>query len=347
MQLSARSRISPASGRSRATRAARFPLVILLSILAASLWPVATRSSDGGDAFPAATVTIIVGFAPGGPTDFSARVVAEELTKVWKQPVIIDNRPGGNSIPATRAAIAAPPNGLTLFMGAGNHTTNPAIKKVPYDTARALAPVVLVSETPNVILVNNALPVRTLPELIAYLKQHPGELNYASSGVGGTVHLAAELFMQLTGTKIVHIPYKGAAPAMIDVIGGHAHLSFPSLTSAMSLVNARMLRVVAVMSAHRIPYLPDVPTAAEQGLDGLDIDTWYGLLAPVGTPEPVLVKIRADVNAVLAMPEVAERMRAQGMRPTGGTGEDMQKLIEREINMWMDLARKIGLKQQE
>ncbi len=347
MQLLARLPASPTHSISRACCKLRLALALLLGILAAAVSPLEVAAADNAAGFPAGSVSIIVGFAPGGPTDFSARVIADELTKVWKQPVIIDNRPGGNSIPATRAVISAPPNGLTLLMAAGNHTTNPTIKKVPYDTARALAPVVLVSQTPNVILVNNALPVRTLPDLIAHLKQHPGELNYASSGVGGTVHLAAELFMQLTGTRIVQIPYKGAAPAMADVMGGHAQLSFPSLTSAMSLVDGKLLRVVAVMSAHRTPYLPDIPTATEQGLEGLDIDTWYGLLAPLGTPEPVLAKIREDVNGVLRMPEVAERMRVQGMRPTGGSGEDMQKLIERELRMWMDLARKIGLKQQE
>lgn len=301
-------------------------------------------AADEADGFPQSAVTIIVGFAPGGPTDFSARVVADELTKLWKQPVVVENRSGANSIPATKAAASAPPNGLTLFMAAGNHTTNPAIRKVPYDTAKIFLPIAIVSETPNVVLVNTQLPVHTLPELVSYLKANPGKLNYASSGTGGTVHLAGELFKQVTGTQIVHLPYKGAAPAMGDVIAGHAHLSFPSLTSAMALVDAKMLRVVAVMSNHRIPYLPDVPTATEQGVPGLEIDTWYGLLAPLGTPEPILRKLRADVNTVLKLPAVVERMRVQAMRPVGGTPEEMQAMIERELKTWRDLGQKIGFK---
>src|SRR5205085_4512805 len=254
--------------------------------------------------FPAKPVKLVVPFPPGGPLDAAGRAIADKLTQTWGQPVVVDNKPGaGGNIGADLVA-KSPPDGYTVVMGAlSTHAVNPSLyPTMPYDAAKDFAPITLVAVTPNVLVVNPSLPVHSVKELIAYAKANPGKLSFGSGSNGSAGHLAGELFKVDAGVDMTHIPFKGGAPATQALLAGDTQLMFDNLANAMPQVKAGKLRALAVTTAERSKLAPDLPTMAEAGLRGFDISTWFGLLAPAGTPPDVIARWNADVTRILAAP---------------------------------------------
>jgi tripartite-type tricarboxylate transporter receptor subunit TctC len=296
--------------------------------------------------WPAKPVRIIVPFPPGGTTDIVARAIGVELQRMWQQPVIIENRAGaGGNIGADAVAKSAP-DGYTLLMGTvGTHAINQALfaqsgSKMPFDPAKDFVPVTLVAGVPNVMVINPKLPVNTVAEFIAYAKARPGQLNMASSGNGTSIHLTGELFKTVTGTYMVHFPYRGSAPAVTDLIAGNMNVMFDNLPSALPHIKSGRLKALAVTSRTRSPALPNVPTVEEAaGLKGFDASSWFGLFAPAGTPRPIVDKVQADVAKALSQPEVRERFVAQGADPGGNTPDQFAAFIRAETDKWTRVVK--------
>ena len=282
-------------------------------------------------------------YAPGGPVDLSARLIAPKLQQSLGQPVIVENKPGaGGNIGADFVAKSAP-DGYTLVMGAiATHAINPALyKNFPYDPVRDFRPIALLVQVPNVLVVNNDLPARSVAELIRLLKEKPGKLDFASGSTGSTGHLAGELFKQLTDTYMVHIPYKGSAPAVSDLLAGRVALMFDNLASALPNIQAGKVRALAVTTLRRSSFLPDLPTLDESGLKGFDMTTWWGLMAPAKTPQPVVDRIAAE--SAKALDELQERWRAMGSeRPTVRTPAEFTAFVERERKLYTELVKRSG-----
>ncbi|HET9045365.1 MAG TPA: tripartite tricarboxylate transporter substrate binding protein [Casimicrobiaceae bacterium] len=304
--------------------------------------PVALAQS----AYPTKPVRIVVPFPAGGTTDILARAAAQKLSETWGQQAIVDNRPGaGGNIGAELVAKSAP-DGYTLLMGTvGTHAINASLyPKMPYDHVKDFVPVILVAGVPNVLVVNPELPVRSVQELMAYAKANPGKLNFASSGSGTSIHLSGELFKVMTGAQMTHVPYKGSAPALTDLIGGQVQLMFDNLPSSLAFIKAGKLRALAVTSAQRSPALPDVPTVAESGVPGFEASSWFGLLAPAGTPPTIVAKINTDTQKWLASPDAKEKLAAQGANVAGGSPDDFAKHIQSETAKWARVVKESGAK---
>jgi tripartite-type tricarboxylate transporter receptor subunit TctC len=288
--------------------------------------------------YPDRPVKIIVGFAPGGPTDIVARLIGSRLEKALGQPFVIENKPGGGSNIGSQEAARAKPDGYTLFLGTVANATNlSTYKKLNYDTLRDFIPISQLVSSPSILVANNDQPFKTLPELIAYAKANPGKLAYATSGAGGSPHLAAEMLNMRAGIDTLHVPYKGASPAMNDVIGGQVAIGFKTASGVTTTIQAGKLRAIAVSSPKRLDLLPDVPTLAESGVKGLEnfeADQWYGLVAPAGTPAAVVQKMNQVVNANLSTPEVVARLKSEGATATPTSPEGFAQLIQREIKRW-------------
>jgi tripartite-type tricarboxylate transporter receptor subunit TctC len=298
------------------------------------------------DTFPSRTVKLVVPFPPGGPLDATGRAIAQKLTEAWGQSVIVENKPGaGGNIGAGYVAKSAP-DGYTVVMGAlSTHAVNPSLyPKMPFDAQRDFAPITLVAITPNVLVVNPSLPVHSVKELIAYAKANPGKLSFGSGSIGSAGHLAGELFKVDAGVDMVHVPYKGAAPAMQGLLAGDTQLMFDNLASAMSQVKAGKLRALAVTSAERSKLVSDLPTMAEAGVPGFDISTWYGLLAPAGTPPDVIAKWNADVTKILSAPEMRERLATQGAEAAPDSPADFAKFIASELVKYAKIVKASGAK---
>jgi tripartite-type tricarboxylate transporter receptor subunit TctC len=296
--------------------------------------------------WPAKPVRIIVPFPPGGTTDIVARAIGVELQRMWQQPVVIENRAGaGGNIGADAVAKSAP-DGYTLLMGTvGTHAINQALfaqsgSKMPFDPAKDFVPITLVAGVPNVMVINPKLPVNSVEEFIAYAKARPGQLNMASSGNGTSIHLAGELFKTVTGTYMVHFPYRGSAPAVTDLIAGNMNVMFDNLPSALPHIKSGRLKALAVTSRTRSPALPNVPTVEEAaGLKGFDASSWFGLFAPAGTPRPIVDKVQADVARALSQPEVRERFVGQGADPGGNTPDQFAAFIRAETDKWTRVVK--------
>jgi len=297
--------------------------------------------------YPSKPIRIVVPFPAGGTTDILARAVAAKLTETTGQPAVVDNRPGaGGNIGAELVAKSAP-DGYTFLMGTvGTHAINPSLyAKMPYDHVKDFAPVILVAGVPNVLVVNPALPVNSVQELIAYIKANPGKVNFASSGSGTSIHLSGELFKTMTGLQLTHVPYKGSAPALQDLVGGQVQIMFDNLPSSLALIKGGKLKALAVTSAERSSALPDVPTVAESGLPGFEASSWFGLLAPAGTPKEAIAKINGEVAKWLATPEAKEKLASQGAIAAAGlTPEDFQKHIASETTKWAKVVKESGAK---
>jgi tripartite-type tricarboxylate transporter receptor subunit TctC len=319
----------------------RWATAVLAAALAAGAWAQPNLSP-----YPTKPIRIVVPFPAGGATDVLARAAAQKLTESLGQPVVVDNRPGaGGNIGAELVAKSAP-DGYTLLMGTvGTHAINPGIyPKMPYDHVRDFAPIILVAGVPNVLEVNPSLPVNSVQELIAYAKANPGKLNFASSGNGTSIHLSGELFKTMAGVQMTHVPYKGSAPALQDLVGGQVQLMFDNLPPSLALIKAGKLKPLAVTSKVRAPALPDVPTLAESGLPGFEASSWFGLLAPAGTPQPVIAKLNAEIAKWLATPEAKEKLVAQGANIAGGTPEDFARHIAAETAKWQKVVKDSGAK---
>jgi tripartite-type tricarboxylate transporter receptor subunit TctC len=301
----------------------------------------------GQEKFPTKSVTIVVPFPPGGGTDTGARLIAQKLTERWGQQVVVDNKPGAAGSIGATAVAKAKPDGYTLLMGnIGTQSINPSLyKNLPYNPETAFAPVTLIAELPLVLLVNPALPAKSAKELIALANSKPkGEMTYSTSGSGGSMHLAGELFEDASGLQLLHVPYKGGGPALVDLIAGHVNLSFATILESFGFVKGGKLRALAVTSDKRSPALPDVPTLAESGLPGYNSISWIGLLAPAGTPQPVIDKVAADVREVLAAADVSQRLIDQGATPVGSSPAQFKSLIDNDRQRYARIIQEKGIK---
>ncbi len=294
--------------------------------------------------YPSQPIRLIVSFAAGGPTDIFARLVASKLEKELGQPIIVENKPGGGSNIGSEFVAKAKPDGYTLLVGTVANATNMGIyKNLGYDTARDFAPITQIMSSPSVLVVNNNLPVRTLNELIAYAKARPGKLSYASSGAGGMQHHAGELLKLRAGIDVIHIPYKGAAPALTDVIGGTVDFGFKTASGVMPAILSGKVRPIAVAGSARLAQLPDVPTMAEAGMPDLEADSWNGLFAPAGTPPAIVNRLAQATITILKTPEIQERFAAISAVPVGSTPDQFAEYVRAEIKKWGTVAKQANV----
>jgi tripartite-type tricarboxylate transporter receptor subunit TctC len=293
--------------------------------------------------YPVKPVRIVVPFPPGGTSDILARTLGQKLAEEWGQQVVVDNRPGaGANIGAENVARSAA-DGYSLLILSTAHTINPSLyKKLAYDPVKDFAPVTMLVATSQVLVVHKSVPVSTLKEFIAFAKKHPGELLYSSAGSGSQPHLSAELFKTMTGINYVHVPYKGAPPAMVDLLAGHVALTFATAPSAVPYVKSGQLRALGVSTAKRIAALPDVPTIAEAGVPGYEATGWNGLVAPAGTPAPIIEKLNGAFVKVLRTPAVASYLSGQGADPDPGTAAEFAAYIKAEIAKWAKVVQDSG-----
>jgi tripartite-type tricarboxylate transporter receptor subunit TctC len=297
--------------------------------LAAGAWTLTGLAQAQAPAWPTRPVTIVVPFAPGGGTDIGTRIVAQKLSQLWGQSVVVDNRAGAGGNVGLDVVSRARPDGYMLVTGnVGTQSINPTLyKKLSYNPDTAFTPVGLFAELPFVLAATSSLPASNARELVALAKASPDKFTYASSGNGGSPHLSGETFKIATGTKILHVPYKGGGAAMTDLISGNVHLLFASVLELSGHIKAGKLKALAIASKQRVAALPDVPTLEEAGITGAESGSWLGLLAPAGTPQPIVDKISRDLQQVLAMPEVQQQLLAQGAVAKGGTPADFANLI--------------------
>jgi tripartite-type tricarboxylate transporter receptor subunit TctC len=311
--------------------------------LALALIASAVRADD----YPSRPITLVVPYAPGGGNDVMARIVAEKMSRTLGQQIVIENKGGAGGSIATRQVAKSAPDGYTLGLsGTGTHAINPTLyPNVGYDPRKDFAPVGLIATSALVVLVNNSVEAKTIPELIALAKKEPGRLNYASAGVGSGVHLGAELFATMAGIKLTHIPYKGSAPALTDLIGGHVAIYFSSLPPAIALIKDGKVRALAVTGPQRSALLPDLPTVAEAGpLPGYEAVLHYGIVAPAGTPQPIIDKLAAAMKAALAEADVRDRIAADGAEVQSMTSQEYAADIDREETKWSKVVKLSGAK---
>ncbi len=295
--------------------------------------------------YPEKAVRIVVPFAAGGGTDIIARIIAQKLADDWGRNVVVDNRPGGGPVIGSELVARSTADGYTLLLTANPHSSNPAlVAKLPYDTARDFAAVTMTASAPLLLVVHPTLPVRTVQELIAHAKARPTPLAYATSGNGGPQHLAGELFKYMAGVAMLHVPYKGGAPALTDLLGGQVQLSFASLLTSLPHIRAGRLRALGLTSSQRLETNPDIPTVAEAGVPGFEYLTWYGVFAPGATSRPLVAKIQADMARVLTSPEVKERLARDGVQAVGNRPGEFDAFIKKEIEKVTKLVRMAGIK---
>ena len=290
--------------------------------------------------WPARPVTLIVPFAPGGTTDIVARIVGQALSARLGQPVVVENLGGaGGTLGANQAAKAAP-DGYTVFMATVAHTMAPGIyKSLPYDFVKDFEPITEVASVPNIVIVHPAVPAKTVAELLAYIRANPGKVNYGSAGIGSTEHMSGELFSAMANLKMVHVPYKGGAPMMADIIAGHIEMAIETSGSASPHIKAGSVRALAVSTAKRSPLFPDLPTLAEAGLPGYDVTTWYGMLVPAGTPAPIRDRLYKEMSEILKSSDIAARFRDIGADPGGEPPADFAAFIKNETAKWIKVAK--------
>ena len=320
--------------------------VVGIATAAAFAALVAAPFAGAQATYPTKPIRIVVPFPAGGTTDILARAAAQRLSETLGQPAVVDNRPGAGGNIGAELVAKAPPDGHTLLMGTvGTHAINASLySKMPYDHVRDFAPIILVAGVPNVLVVHPSVPVGSVKELIAYAKANPGKLNFASSGSGTSIHLAGELFKTMAGVQMAHVPYKGSAPAVTDLLGGQVQLMFDNLPSALPHIKAGKLKALAVTSATRAAALPDVPTVAESGLAGFDATSWFGLLAPAGTPQPIIARLNSEVAKWLATAEAKEKMAGLGANTAGHSTDEFVRHIAAETTKWAKVVKESGAK---
>ncbi len=312
----------------------------LLAGGASALGVAFTLPAAAQDGWPSNSVRLIVPFAPGGSTDVIARMMAQKYSELWGQTVVVDNRAGAGGNLGADIVAKAPADGYTLLFGTGSITINPQLyKKMPFDTKKDLVPVTNVASGPMLVVVPDDSPLRNVKDLIALAKAKPGAINFGSAGVGSQVHLAGENFANAAGIDIVHVPYKGEAPAYTDLIGHQTQMMVGNFAAASALLGKGRLRALAVTSAQRMPSMPDVPTVSESGLPGFENTGWFGVLAPAGVPPAVLAKIRADTVKILAATDTKARLYVQGMTPVGNTSAEFVKAMEAESQHWAAVVK--------
>ena len=308
-------------------------------------WSSHTFAQTSAAAFPDKPLKIVVTFTTGGAPDTLARIIGERLTAAWGQPVIVDNKPGaGGNLGADFVAKSAP-DGYTLVVGTvGTHSINPALySKMPYDAVKDFTPITLIATTPNMLVINNDVPAKNLKDFIALGKKE-GKMTFASSGSGTSIHVSGELFKTMTGIDMVHIPYKGRATAIPDVLGGRVTMMFDNMPSSLALVREGKLRALGVTSSTRSPAAPDIPTIAESGLPGFDAVSWFALFAPANTPKPIIDKLQSEVRRILKTPDVTKKLADNGLDPVGGTSEELAAYQKAEIIKWAKVVKESGAK---
>lgn len=298
-----------------------------------------------GQTYPSKPVRIIVPYAAGGNTDITARAIAEKLTPVLNQQVIVENRPGASTNIGSVAVARAAPDGYTLLMGGAANAINMSLfAKMPYDTLRDLAPVILAVKGANVLSLHPSVPARNLKELIALAKAKPGQLNFASSGAGSSNRMAGELFKVMANIDITHIPYKGNTPALADTVGGHVHMIFSGVPSLLPHIESGRLRAIAIGSLKRFSALPKVPTFDESGLKGYEATTWFGVLAPAKTPKDIIARLNTEIDKILNSPDLQKRFVNDGLEPMGGSPADFEKFIRDEIAKYERVVKAANIK---
>ena len=320
-------------------------LIAPLAWLAGALTPSASAAQPSAQAYPARPIRLVVPSPPGGGTDILGRMVAQKLTVALHNQVIIDNRGGASGIIGSEIVARADPDGHTLLLCFTTHVTNPTLyPKMPYDTLRDFAPVAMAAAIPAVLVLHPSIPSQSVREFIAYAKERPGKLVYGSAGNGSALHLSAVLFDTMTGTRMIHVPYKGSAPALTDVLGGQLNLMFSNIVSALPHARSGRLRALAVTSAKRLASAPELPTLAESGLPGYEATAWYALFAPARTPSAIVNKLNSEVNALLKMPDVTERLLSLGAESMAMSPRELGVYVETEMAKWGKLIKASGAK---
>lgn len=295
--------------------------------------------------YPKAPIRVIVPTTPGGASDIMMRQLAQKMAESMKSPVVVENRPGAGNVIGSDLVAKSAPDGYTLLLTYTDHVFNPFLHtNMPYDTVKAFAPISLIGSVPLLVVTNPTVPANNVAELIALAKQSPGKLNFGSAGSGSSLHLAGELFKSLAKIDVQHIPYKGTTPGFVDLMGGRLQFMFPTSVSAWTHVQNGKLKALAITSAQRSPYLPNIPTAAESGLPGYEASIWYGMLAPAGTPAPIIAKLNAELRKALNHPEVKAKLSEQNFSITPSTPEEFGQKINAELDRWGKLIKEADVK---
>jgi tripartite-type tricarboxylate transporter receptor subunit TctC len=306
----------------------------------------ASSAQLAAQTYPAKPVRFVAPYPAGGVNDIVARILATRMSQALGQQWIVDNRPGRGGNIGTDHVAKSSPDGYTLVHGGmGSLTLGPFLSKIPYDTLRDFAPITLTARAPNILAVHPSLPVRSMKELIALARSQPGALNYATPGVGSTPHLTAALFVSMSGVKMVHIPYKGGAPATIDLVAGQVPIAFAPIASILPQMAAGRVRALAVSGLQRSPAAPNLPTISEAGLAGFEMNPWFGVLAPTGTPPEVIAKLNTELVHALRAPETARQLSAQGVEPAHSTPEEFLAVIKSDLQKWEKVIREAGIKE--
>ena len=298
-----------------------------------------------GQTYPARAVRLVVPSSPGGGSDITARIIAPRLSEYLRQQVIVDNRAGAGTMIGGELVARAAPDGYTLLLGSTPMAINPAMyKKVSYDALRDFVPVTQIVSVPNLLIAHPSLPVKSVKELIAFAKSRPGRLTFASAGAGTSPHLSMELFLGMTGLNMIHVPYKGAGPGVVDVVAGHVALMTPTIISALSYVRGGRLRALGVTSAKRAAGAPEIPTIAEAGVPGYEATQWFGVLAPAGTPRDIVNLIQSEIGRVLQQPDMKTRLSTDGAEPVGSTPDEFAAFIRIETVKWAKVVKDAGVR---
>ena len=310
-------------------------LLAFVGLLGAAVLPSLSQAQD----YPSRAIQFIVPYTPGTTADMLARLLGARIAQRWNVPVVVENKVGASGIIGTDAVAKAAPDGYTFLFAATTYGTLAAINpKLPFDPIKSFAPVSLLGTSAMTLVINNKFPATNVREFVEQIKKQPGSVNYASPGTGGVQHLAMELFKQETGTNMIHVPYKGSAGALNDIVAGHVQASVVSLQSATLFAQNGKIRMLAVMSRERAPTFPQVPTLVESGYGNMLVETWYGVLAPAGTPPAVIAKINAEITNLLTLPDVKEAMAKQGVDPAGGNPEKLDALVRSELKLWSQVV---------
>ena len=317
-------------------------------IVAALLLVGASGDHAQAQTYPTHPITLIIPFAPGGSTSIVGRAIADKMSETLGEKIIVDNRPGAGGTVGTRAVANSAPDGYTIGLGyTGTLAIGPTLyRKAGYDPRKDFAPIGMIGNAPNSLVVHPSFPAKTLGELIAYGKANPGKINFGSAGAGTASHITGEYFGRVAGITLTHIPYKGTGPALVDLIGGHIPMAFAPIPAAHASVSGGQLRALAVTSLARSSLLPEVPTIAESGLSDFDGSLYYGLIAPAGTPRPIIDRLNAELRAALSSDDVKNRLVQDGAEPTPGSPDDYATLIDKDEAKWAQIVRSTGLKEE-
>ena len=315
-------------------------------LLAAACLGAVAAGAAMAQTFPDRTVRFVVPYPPGGFNDTLARVSAEKLTKVWNQPVVVENKPGGNTTIGNVFVAKSPPDGYTILITPLPFSALPGLygANLPYDALKDFTPLVWAGSTQNALVVRNELPVNNVKELLEYARKNPGKLNYGSTGSGSSNHLSMELFMQMTGTKMAHIPYKGSAPAVTAMLGSEIDALFDNVPNVLQHIKAGKMKAIGVSGVHRSMLLPEVPTVAESGVPGYEVNVWFGMQLPAGTSKPIVDKLNRDIVQLLKEPDVVQRFRILGVEVVASTPAEFGQLVQKEIVKWTQLIKDANIR---